>query len=140
MGKFPGSELGVSLAPPVALRSGAHDLYVEPNKFSAPLAADLPAAKVALLAASQRPVTDVALKEPSGPPAWRNIPAWFVYGSADMSVPAKAQRFMADRAKAKKVVVVDGASHLVMVSHPETVERLIEDAASAVTAGQAPHS
>ena len=69
VGKFPGSKLGVSLAPPVTLPGGAPDLYIEPNKFSAPLAADLPAAKVELLAALQRPVTDVALKEPSGPPA-----------------------------------------------------------------------
>jgi len=38
---------------------------------------------------------------------------------------------MAKRAGAKDVVTVKGASHVVMVSHPDAVARLIEEAASA---------
>jgi pimeloyl-ACP methyl ester carboxylesterase len=38
-------------------------------------------------------------------------------------------KFMAERAHAREVVVVDGASHAVMVSHPAEVAALIEDAA-----------
>ena len=135
VGKFPGSTLGVALKPPVALSGGAHDLYVQPEKFSGSLAADVPAANVELLVASQRPVTDAALTESSGAPAWRTVPAWFIYGAADMSIPAEAHQFMADRARARKVVVVKGASHLVMVSHPGTVERFIEDAVAGSKAG-----
>ena len=133
VGKFPGSVLGGSLAAPVTLSPGAHDLYLQPDKLAAALAADLPAGQVALLAAAQRPVTDAALGEASGEPAWRSVPAWFIYGDADMSVPAQAHRFMADRAKARQVVVVEGASHLVMVSHPALVEHFIEVAASSAT-------
>jgi hypothetical protein len=37
--------------------------------------------------------------------------------------------FMAKRANAREIVAVEGASHLVMVSHPDRVTALIEDAA-----------
>ena len=131
VGKFPGSTLGAALEPPVNWSNDAHDLYVQAEKFSAPLAADLPAARTQLLAAAQRPVTDVALKELSGTPAWKTIPSWFVYGSADMSIPAASHHFMAERAKARDTVAVNGASHLVMLSHPEAVEHVIEEAAAA---------
>lgn len=133
VGKFPGSTLGTALKAPVTLASGVHDLYVDPAKYAGPFAADLPAASAEAFAAAQRPVTDVALKEPSGIPAWKTVPAWFVYGSADQSIPPQVQAFMAKRAHAKQVVVVPGASHLVMVSHPRQVERLIEEAAAGTT-------
>jgi pimeloyl-ACP methyl ester carboxylesterase len=38
-------------------------------------------------------------------------------------------KFMAERAHARKVVTVPGASHVVMISHPHAVASLIEDAA-----------
>ena len=37
--------------------------------------------------------------------------------------------FMAERAHARKAVVVDGASHASMISHPHRVAGSIEDAA-----------
>jgi pimeloyl-ACP methyl ester carboxylesterase len=39
-------------------------------------------------------------------------------------------RFMAERADAKKVVVVKGASHVVMISHPDAVAQIIHEAAT----------
>lgn len=38
---------------------------------------------------------------------------------------------IAGRAQARKAVVVEGASHALMLSHPDQVVALIEDAASA---------
>jgi hypothetical protein len=38
---------------------------------------------------------------------------------------------MADRAGAKRIVAVKGASHVVMVSHPDLVANLIIEAATA---------
>jgi pimeloyl-ACP methyl ester carboxylesterase len=52
-----------------------------------------------------------------------------VYGKADRNIPLEALRFMARRANAKDVVEVEGASHVVMVSHPDVVAKLIEKAA-----------
>jgi pimeloyl-ACP methyl ester carboxylesterase len=130
-GKFPGSTLGPTLAPPVALPDGGKDLYIQQAKFHDQFAADVPADKARLMAAGQRPITDAALNEASPAPAWKTIPSWFIYGKADKNIPAAALDFMAKRANAKKTVVIDGASHVVMTSHPAEVAKLIEEAASA---------
>lgn len=131
-GKFPGSTLGPALAPPVKLADGTNDLYIQQDKFHNQFANDVPAAKARLMAAGQRPVTDKALNEASpADPAWKAVPSYFVYGKADKNIPAAALEFMAKRANAKKVVAVDGASHVVMTSHPSEVADLIEAAAAA---------
>lgn len=130
-GKFPGSTLGPTLAPPVPLPDGGNDLYIEQAKFPAQFAADVPPADARLMAAEQRPVTDVALNEPATRGAWRTIPSWFIYGSADRNIPPAASAFMAARAHAKQTVTIRGASHVLMVSHPDAVAALIEKAAEA---------
>lgn len=129
-GKFPGSTLGPTLAPPVALADGAKDLYIQQDKFPEQFAADVPKQAATLMAATQRPVTEAALSEPSPPPAWKSLPSWFVYGSKDKNIPPQAMAFMAERAQSKQTVVVNGASHVVMVSHPREVAKLIETAAT----------
>ncbi|KQZ69170.1 alpha/beta hydrolase [Rhodanobacter sp. Root561] len=130
-GRFPGSSLGSALAPPVELADGGKDLYIEQDKFHAQFAADVPAAQASLMAVGQRPVTDAALHEASTSAAWKSIPSWFIYGSADLNIPPAAQAFMAKRAHSRKTVVIKGASHVVMVSHPAEVAALIEQAAQA---------
>lgn len=128
-GKFPGSSLGAALAPAVTLTTGGKDLYIRQDRFHDQFAADVPDAEAALMAASQRPVTEAALNEPAGASAWKRIPSWFVYGDQDRNIPAAALAFMAERANARKTTVVPGASHVVMVSHPEAVAELVLAAA-----------
>ena len=130
-GQFPGSTLGQALAPPVKLATGGNDLYILQDRFHQQFAADVPKADAVLMAATQRPITEAALNEKSGSPAWTSIPSWFVYGDQDRNIPPKALGFMAERAKSRKTEVVPGGSHVVMVSHPDTVARLIERAATA---------
>jgi pimeloyl-ACP methyl ester carboxylesterase len=129
-GKFPGSILPGALAAPIALSDGAHDLYIQQDKFRSVFAADIPEKQARVMAATQRPVTDVALKEASGAPAWHGVPCWFIYGSADKVIPPAAHAFMAQRAGAKDTIVVKGAPHLIMVSHPSVVADVIEKAAA----------
>ncbi len=130
-GKFPGSTLGPTLAPPVTLKDGDKDLYIQQDKFHDQFAADVPNADAKLMAATQRPVTEAALNEAASEPAWKTIPSWFVYGDKDKNIPPQAMAFMAERAHAQKTVVVKGASHVVMVSNPKTVASLIESDATA---------
>ncbi len=127
--KFPGSTLGDSLKT-IALPGGDEDLYIRPEKFHAQFAADVPEARAAAMAATQRPVTLSALGEPSRVASWKALPSYMIYGTADRNIPASVMKFMAERAHARKVVVVEGASHAVMVSHPGEVTALIEIAAS----------
>lgn len=130
-GRFPGSTLASALAPPVPLSNGGVDLYIQQDKFPQQFAADLPRAKASLMAAGQRPIAEAALKEASGTPAWKNLPSWFVYGKRDKNIPPAALAFMAERAHSRHTVAIDGASHVVMTSHPAEVARLIEEAALA---------
>ena len=130
-GKFPGSTLGSALAPPVDLADGGKDLYILQDRFHTQFAADVPAADAALMAITQRPLLQAALDEKAGAASWKNLPSWWVYGDADKNIPPQAMAFMARRAAAKEVVVVKGASHVVMLSHPGEVAHLIEKAAAA---------
>ena len=127
---FPGSTLGGTLAAPVPLPDGNKDLYIQQEKFPAQFAADVPAAEAKVMAATQRPATDASLHDAAGVPAWKTIPSWFIFGSQDKNITEAAHTFMAHRAKAKEIVDVKGASHVVMVSHPDAVVALIEKAAA----------
>ncbi|WP_454715513.1 alpha/beta fold hydrolase [Caulobacter segnis] len=129
-GKFPGSTLPPTLDKPVDLPGGVHDLYIQQDKFPAQFAADVPLAQARLMAVAQRPLTDAAGAEKAVAASWKTIPSWWVYGEADRNIPPAAMKWMADRAKAKKVVTVPGASHVVMISHPHDVSKLIEAAAA----------
>jgi pimeloyl-ACP methyl ester carboxylesterase len=128
-GKFPGGTLGSALAAPVILADGGKDLYIDQAKFHQQFAADVPQADAALMAVGQRPITEAALTEQAGAPAWKKLPSYFIYGSADKNIPAAALGFMAERAKSRKTVVVPNASHVVMTSNPAAVAELIETAA-----------
>ena len=124
----PGSAIGGdpatvfdAVAIPGAL--GDVDLYVKKSVFPHAFANDLPIKTAAVLAAVQRPVAFSALVAPSGDPAWKTIPSWYLVGTADNVIPPAQQRIMAARAHAHTVEV--RASHLPMVSRPADVTRLI---------------
>ena len=129
-GKFPGSTLAGALAPAVPLPGGGKNLYIVQGKFPAQFAADVAPAQADLMAVGQRPIAAAALTEASPQPAWKRIASYFVYGDRDRNIPPAALGFMAARAHARQTVVVRGASHVVMVSHPVEVARLIERAAA----------
>jgi pimeloyl-ACP methyl ester carboxylesterase len=122
--RFLGSTLGEALWT-VPLSDGTTDLYIQQEKYHQQFAEDVLAEQTALMAVGQRPVRDVALNEASGPPAWKSIPSWFVFGELDKNIPAAVHRFMAERAQGREVVEIEDASHAVGVSHPEEVADMI---------------
>lgn len=128
-GMFPGGTLGEALAPPVSLADGGVDLYIDQAKFHDQFAHDVSPDLAVLMAAGQRPITEAALTEASGEPAWKTLPSYFVYGDGDKNIPAEALAFMAERAGSKHTVVIEGASHVVMVSQPQALADLIHEAA-----------
>jgi pimeloyl-ACP methyl ester carboxylesterase len=128
-GRFPGATLGQALALPVALADGGNDLYIRQDKFRAQFAADVSDDEAKLMAATQRPIREAAGGEASGPPAWKTVPSYFIYGSLDKNIPFAAQAFMAQRAGSRRTVRIEGASHVVMTSHPDAVARLVTEAA-----------
>jgi pimeloyl-ACP methyl ester carboxylesterase len=131
----PGGTLGETLVL-VPLAGGGADTYIDPAKYHHQFAEDLPEAQAALMAVTQRPVTQAALGEPSGDaPLWRTVPSWFVFGELDRNIPAGAHRIMAERAGSRRTVEIAGASHVVGMSHvAETVQMILEAADASTTA------
>jgi pimeloyl-ACP methyl ester carboxylesterase len=128
--KFPGSTLGEALQA-VPRSGGGVDLLITKDRFHAQFAADVPAAQAARMAATQRPVTLAALEEPTGErPLWKELPSWFVIAEEDRNIPAALQRFMAERAGARRTIEIPGASHAVAVSCPDATADLILEAAA----------
>src|SRR3954449_12561209 len=127
-GMFPGSTLGKVLQP--VLRSdGTTDLSIRVDRFHDQFAADVPAARAARMAATQRPVTQEALGAPTGErPLWRERPSWFVFGTEDRSIPVALAHYMAQRAGAHRTIEIPGASHAVSVAHPGATAQLILEA------------
>ncbi|GAA1531244.1 alpha/beta hydrolase [Kribbella lupini] len=128
--KFPGSTLGAAIQS-IPLGDGSNDVTIQPAKFREQFMADVSRKEAALAAVTQRPIRDVALSEGAGDPAWTSIPSWFLIPTGDKNIPPAVQHFMADRAHAKAVVEVKGASHAVAVSEPGKVADLIKQAATA---------
>jgi pimeloyl-ACP methyl ester carboxylesterase len=126
--KFPGSTLGDTLST-IDIGDGTKDLVIQQDKYWQQFAADVSRKDAALAAAAQRPVNDTALTEKAGEPAWHSIPSYFVVAGKDKNIPVAAQKWMAERAHARAVVEVRGASHSVAVSQPDTVADLIVRAA-----------
>ncbi|MEU8074963.1 alpha/beta hydrolase [Catellatospora citrea] len=130
--RFPGSTLGQALAAyPIA--SGGQEFAIRPDAFHHQFAADVAPARAAVMCATQRPVTEIALTTglPTDAPAWSSIPPWFVFSDADLCIPAALQHFMANRAGAKGIREVPGASHAISVSQPDAVTASILEAVDA---------
>jgi pimeloyl-ACP methyl ester carboxylesterase len=92
-------------------------------------AADLSKKLARNMSLAQRPASLVALGEPSGPPAWKTIPSYYMIAGADKAIGADTEKAMAKRINPKKTITVKGASHVVMISQPKTTADFILDAA-----------
>ncbi len=86
------------------------------------------------MAATQRPWSGAGFVEPSGSPAWKAIPCWYLLCTEDKAIPPAPQRFMAERANATIVEVA--ASHVSFVSQPEAATQLIVQAVEATSRSQ----
>ncbi|MFG1705657.1 alpha/beta fold hydrolase [Nonomuraea sp. M3C6] len=125
--KFPGSELTETALNFRPYGAGLVDGYIKKEFFHDVFAGDVPKPATDLMQASQRPADTRTLGEPSGTPAWRTIPSYYLVARNDKVLPAEAQRFMARRAGAQAREV--GASHVAMISQPTVTADLIKRAA-----------
>jgi len=127
-----GSQLGGALEfqgyPPFGQTDA--EALIKPAMFHDVFAADLSAGTAAVMAAAQRPLALAAGEETTQATAWRTIRSWDVIGLADRAITPDEQLFMAHRANARITEIPEG-SHVSMISHPDTVTRVIEQAATA---------
>src|SRR5947208_7975535 len=109
----------------------AVEFAINPALFHDAFAADLPAEQTALMAVTQRPVSELAFSEPSRAPAWKTLPAWTVVATGDKAAGSDVIRSMARRAGAT-ITEVEG-SHVIMISQPQVVTDVILSAVAAVS-------
>ena len=109
----------------------AVEFAIKPEDIHDAFAADLPTEQTSLIAATQRPLAELAFSEPSGVPAWRNLPSWAVVPTGDKAAGADVVRSMAERAGAT-ITEVEG-SHVIMISKPQVVTDVILTALAEAT-------
>jgi pimeloyl-ACP methyl ester carboxylesterase len=106
------------------------DLYLDPSKFRARFAADLPRRVAADLAATQRPLSAAAFTSTlTVEPAWKTIPSWYLVSKQDQAMAPDLERLQAHRMHAHTSQI--DSSHAVYLSHPKAVADLVEQAARA---------
>ncbi|CAN5196691.1 alpha/beta hydrolase [soil metagenome] len=110
--------------------AGDAEVYLKASTFSQSFAQDAPALVRNSLAAGQLPITLAALSEPSGAPAWKNIPSWAFVGTQDRVLPAATQ--LSEARRAGSTITQASASHLSMISKPVQVAAVIIQAAKSV--------
>ncbi len=109
----------------------AQEISIDPTGVHDAFAADLPTEVTAVLAATQRPISEFGFSDASGPPAWKNLPSWAIVAKGDEAAGADLTRSMAERAGAK-ITELEG-SHVIMVSQPDAVTDVILQAVDAAT-------
>jgi pimeloyl-ACP methyl ester carboxylesterase len=117
-GDFPGTDLKPT-------KDGF--IFVDPAKYAADVAADLPPALAKFMADSQMPVAAGAFSAPVTVAAWHDKPSFGIIATADRALNPKLAHWMYKRSGAQ-VTEIKG-SHLVYMSQPAAVARVIEKAA-----------
>ncbi|SEE28755.1 Pimeloyl-ACP methyl ester carboxylesterase [Rhizobiales bacterium GAS191] len=105
-------------------------IFLDPTKFAADVAADLPPAQAKFMANSQMPVAAAAFDAPVTVAAWRDKPSYGIIATADRALNPQLARWMYKRSGAQ-ITEIKG-SHLVYVSRPGAVASVIERAARSI--------
>ncbi|MFE6104718.1 alpha/beta fold hydrolase [Streptomyces laurentii] len=103
------------------------DVSIDPDRFREVFAGDVDKTTAADLSVTQRPANTKAVTDAGTEEGFRTIPSWALITRLDHAIAPGVQRFMAKRAGAHMEEV--DASHAVMISRPDAVTHVIEDAA-----------
>jgi pimeloyl-ACP methyl ester carboxylesterase len=95
--------------------------------FLRDFAGDLPEARARVLYAVQQPFHKALLTGRTKHAAWRSKPSFYAVSTEDRTINPDLERFMAKRMGAKTIEVK--ASHLSLISQPDTIAALILEAA-----------
>jgi pimeloyl-ACP methyl ester carboxylesterase len=123
-GQYPATPLLHHVVP--SYRTGY--VWCDPSWFPQVFAQDLDLAVTKELAIGQKPIQPGCFATPSGSPAWKTHPSWYLVSTNDHCIDPDSERFMAKRMGATTREVA--SSHLSPLSHPHEVLALIADATS----------
>lgn len=127
----PVGDLGKGFPPPPGLAELRPDaqgyLTLTTKGVMESFAPDLPVAQRRIVAATQGATNGSVFDAKVTNAAWKSKPSWYVVAADDRMISPDLERAFALRMKAKTITV--HSSHVVMLSHPEAVAKLIIDAA-----------
>ena len=103
--------------------------WLSEEDFVNHFAADVDPVKAKVMYAVQQALAGSAFTDVMGTPAWKSVPSWYLVAQDDQAIPPEAEVQFAKRMDATTVQVP--SSHVAMVSHPDAVVELVEQAAEA---------
>jgi pimeloyl-ACP methyl ester carboxylesterase len=101
--------------------------WLSEDDFVNHFAADVAPAKAKVMYSVQQALAGSAFTDVMGTPAWKSVPSWYLVAKDDQAIPPEAEIQFAQRMGATTVEVP--SSHVAMVSHPDAVVDLVEQAA-----------
>jgi pimeloyl-ACP methyl ester carboxylesterase len=103
-------------------------LKLTPKGIAEDFAQDLSAKEIAILTATQVPVSVAAMKGEVTIPAWKSKPSWYIIAANDRAISPDLEAAQAKRIGATTITVP--SSHVIMLAQPLKVADVIFDAAS----------
>jgi pimeloyl-ACP methyl ester carboxylesterase len=103
--------------------------WLSEDDFVHHFAADVDPVKARVMYAVQQALAGSAFNDVMRTPTWKSVPSWYLVANNDQALPPDAQMQFAKRMDATTVEVA--SSHVAMVSHPDAVVELVEQAAEA---------
>lgn len=108
-------------------------IWMPQNGFGTAFSQHASSARLAVLAATQRPIAVACITERAPRPAWREKPSWYLVADDDRMINPKTQYFMAQRMGARiRHAKVD---HTPLVSAPDIVTETILEATTSQAVG-----
>jgi pimeloyl-ACP methyl ester carboxylesterase len=102
-------------------------IWMPEDSFQEAFAHNATAEQIQLMRATQKPISVSCIQEQMPPVNWKTTPSWFLIAEEDRMINPGTQHFMAERIGA--VVHAAEVDHTPLVTSPEMVIRLIEEAA-----------
>jgi len=129
-GQSAGSLGATVAAPPLAAQVKPDSegfLKISKEGIYESFAQDLTPAEKAILYAAQAPTNAKSLGGNISNAAWHTKPSWYIVASKDRAIPPELEATMASKIHATTTTVA--SSHVPMLSHPDVVATVIEQAA-----------
>jgi pimeloyl-ACP methyl ester carboxylesterase len=110
------------------LAPDAHGLIWMPRDgFTTAFSQNASPQRIALCAATQRPIAVACIQEKAPEPSWRAKPSWYLVAEKDRMINPATQHFMAERMGAR--VRSESVDHTPLISAPKSVIEMILEAA-----------
>jgi pimeloyl-ACP methyl ester carboxylesterase len=116
-----------ALAPQLA-PDAAGFIWMPDESFGKAFAPKASPEQIALLNATQRPISVACIQEKAPQPAWAHKPSWYLIAEEDRMIPVATQRHLSQRMKAR--VRSEKLDHTPLVTAPDAVVEVILEAAS----------